>query len=297
MAKQILILGAKGMLGQAIVREFSDDKKYQVIAWDREDLDITDGHKTVKTIRGLKPDIIINVAAYTDVDKAESNKDLAMRVNGEVVGILASASSKIGAFFIHISTDYVFQGDKKDGYKEDDIPRDPLNVYGKSKLLGEKLLLEAAEQGLDYYLIRTSWLFGHAPRGVHDKSSGKNFVDTMLKLAEEKNELEIVNDQYGKPTYAKDLAKMIKYMIKSKMDSGVYHFTNEPRQTWCSFTKLIFEIKKEISPKFKIPKIISIKTEQFLRPAKRPKYSVLLNTKLPKGKNIKDALREYLEKE
>ena len=291
---RILILGAKGMLGQAIVREFSNDKKYKIIAWDKEDLDITNGYKAVRAIKAIKANIVINAAAYTDVDGAESNKEMAMRVNSDAVGILASASNKIGAFFIHISTDYVFKGDKKDGYKENDIPKKPLNVYGESKLLGEKLLLEAAKQGLDYYLIRTSWLFGPAPRGMQGKSSGKNFVDTMLNLAEKSNQLQVVNDQYGKPTYAKDFAKMIKYMIESKMDSDIYHFTNEPRQTWYDFAKLIFKIKKEIDSGFKVPKIIPVKTEQFPRPARRPKYSVLLNTKLPKGRNIKDTLREYL---
>jgi len=284
---KILVLGAKGMLGQVIVQEFFSDKKYQVIAWDKEDLDITDSYKAIKAIKVIKPKIIINVAAYTDVDGAERDKDLAMKINGESVGILASASNKIGALFIHISTDYVFRGDRKEGYREDDIPENPLNVYGKSKLLGEKLLLKMAKEGLDYYLIRTSWLFGH---------KGKNFVDTMLKLAEKNSQLQIVNDQHGKPTYAKDLAKMIKYMLKSKVDSGIYHFTNEPCQTWYNFVKLIFKIKKEINPRFKIPKIVPVKTEQFPRPAKRPKYSILLNTKLPEGRNIKETLREYFKK-
>jgi len=294
---KILILGAKGMLGQVIVQEFSDDKKYQIVAWDKKDLDITNGHKAIKAISALKPNIIINTAAYTDVDGAESHKDLAIKVNGEAVKILASASNKIGAIFIHISTDYVFGQEKKKGYSENDVPQNPLNVYGKSKLLGEKLLLKEGKNGLRYYLIRTSWLFG---------KNGKNFIDTMLNLAEKNDILRVVNDQHGKPTYAKDLAKTIKYILKSKMDSGVYHFTNEPQQTWYSFAKLIFEIKKEINPKFppkadqpradKIPKIVPVKTEQFPRPAKRPEYSVLLNTKLPQGRNLKEALREYLGK-
>ncbi len=289
-----LVLGAKGMLGRAVIQEFSNDEKYQIVAWDKETLDITNGRKAIKAIKALKPDIVINAAAYTDVDGAESHKDLAMKVNSEAVGILASASNKIGAFFIHISTDYVFGGDKKDGYKENDIPRNPLNVYGKSKLLGEKLLLKEGENGLRYYLIRTSWLFGPAPRGM--QGDKKNFVDAMLNLAKKNDILQVVNNQYGKPTYAKDLAKTIKYIVESKVESGVYHFTNEPRQTWYGFARLIFEIKKDIHLKFRIPKIVPIKTKQFPRPAKRPKYSVLLNTKLPQGRNLKEALREYLGK-
>ncbi len=294
---KILVLGAKGMLGKAVVQELNNSKRYQVIAWDKEDLDITDSRKVVKAIKDIKPNIIINTAAYTDVDGAESHKDLTIKINGEAVGILASASNKISAFFIHISTDYVFGQEKKKGYSENNVPQNPLNVYGKSKLLGEKLLLKEGKNGLRYYLIRTSWLFG---------KNGKNFIDTILNLAEKNDILRVVNDQHGKPTYAKDLAKTIKYILKSKMDSGVYHFTNEPCQTWYDFAKLIFKIKKEINPKFppkadqpradKIPKIVPVKTEQFPRPAKRPEYSVLLNTKLPQGRNLKEALREYLGK-
>ncbi len=283
---KILVLGAKGMLGQVIVQEFFDDKKYKVIAWDKEDLDIMDGQKAIRAIRVVMPNIVINTAAYTDVDGAESNKETAMKINGRAVGFLAKASKEIGAIFIHISTDYVFRGNKKDGYKEDDVPQNSLNIYGKSKLLGEKLLLKEGKSGLEYYLIRTSWLFGH---------NGKNFVSTILELTKNQNELQVINDQCGKPTYVKDLSKMIKYMIESKVDSGIYHFTNELRQTWYGFAKLIFKLKKEITPKFEIPKIVPVKTKQFPRPAKRPKYSVLLNTKLPKGRDVEDALREYLK--
>jgi len=282
--RKTLILGSHGMLGQALFEVFNN-KKYETIAWDREDLDITDNRKVTQVITTIKPKIIINAAGYTDVDGAETDQELAMKVNAQAVGYLAKVSRLVDALFIHISTDYVFDGKNKKGYKETDFSDKSLNVYGESKRLGEEALIKEAENKLKYYLIRTSWLFG---------SGGKNFVKTMIGTAYQRKDLSVVDDQQGKPTYAKDLASTIKYIIESDLESGIYHFTNEPKLTWHKFAKIIFDIKKEIDPSFPVPKVFPVSSEEFPRPAKRPEYSVLLNTKLPKGRNIKTALRDYL---
>ena len=275
------------MLGQILVHIFSYDNQYQVVAWDKDNLDITKEKEVIEAIKDMKPDVVISAAAYTDVDGAETNKDIALKVNGKAVGYLSRASHQSGAFFIQISTDYVFGQEKKQGYKEEDIPQNPLNVYGESKLLGEKLLLQEAKKGLDYYLIRTSWLFG---------PGGKNFVQTMLDLAKTHSQLKIVNDQYGRPTYSYDLAQTIKNMIERQLPSGIYHFTNNPELNWYRFAQIIFAVKKELDPDFKIPGIIAVSSDKFPRPAHRPHFSVLLNTKLPQGRDIQEALKDYLQK-
>jgi len=270
---RILILGAKGMLGRDLVEEFKKD--YKVHAWGRKDLDITNKKIVQKKVLELKPDVVINVAAYTDVDGCKTNKDVCMEINGKAPGYIAQASKICNAVLVHYSTDYVFDGKKKEGYKEEDKPN-PISVYGKSKFLGERELIRNTNK---YYLIRSSWLYG---------KQGKNFVDTMLNLAKERDTIEVVNDQFGKPTYTKDLAKRTKEIIEEKRDFGIYHVINEDTTTWYDFTRKIFElagINIEVKPQT---------TEQFPRPAKRPKYSALINTKLPKMRSWQEALKEYL---
>lgn len=276
--KKILIIGAKGMLGNDLIKIFKDQN---LILWDKEEIDITNENLVNTKIVQLKPEIIINVAAYTDVDRCETNQDLAMKVNGYAIKYIAQVCKKIGAILIHISTDYVFHGDKKDGYKEDDIPQNPLNVYGKSKLLGEKLLLKIQPK---FYLIRTSWLYGHY---------GKNFVDTILKIAKEKIEkkeknIKVVNDQHGSPTYTLDLAKKIKEILELEKPFGIYHITNSENCTWYDFA---LEILKISNTKIKVE---PCSTKDFPRPALRPEYSILLNTKLSQMRSWKEALKEYL---
>lgn len=271
---KILILGSKGMLGCELMEVFND---FETFGWDKEEIDITSREQVNEKIEELKPSIVINAAAYTDVDGCETNKELAMKVNGEAVGYLASICKKIGAVFIHYSTDYVFAGDNPDGYKEGDIPRKPLNVYGQSKLLAEELLKKNTKM---YYLIRTSWLFGRF---------GKNFVETMLKLARNQNELKVVNDQHGKPTYALDLARRTRQLIENQSPCGIYHLTNEGVTTWYDFAKKIFKLA-QISKVKPIP----VTSDEFPRPAKRPQHSILLNTKLPPTRPWQEALHEYL---
>jgi dTDP-4-dehydrorhamnose reductase len=271
---KILIIGATGMLGTDLVKTF---KNHDVTAWGSKDIDITDFQEVDSKIKALKPEVVINAAAYTAVDDCEINRDLAMKVNGEGPGNLAKVCSAINAILVHYSTDYIFNGQKKDGYNEDYNEIAPLNVYGESKALGEKLIRENCKK---YYILRIAWLYG---------KNGKNFVDTMLKLGKEKPQLKVVNDQHGSPTYTADVAQRTKKILEAiKPNFGIYHATNSGNCTWYEFTKEIFRIKN-ISVK-----VAPCSTEEFPRPAKRPAYSILLNTKLPPMRSWQEALGEYL---
>lgn len=301
----VLILGSKGMLGQELMGVFSD---HNPCGWDKDKIDICDFAQTRKKIAQVRPELIINAAAYTDVDGAEENKKLAMKVNGKAVGNLAKIASDLGAILVHYSTDYVFSGGKEAGYQEDEpvsllgndnspesLPSNdkkllgnggPINIYGASKALGEKLLQENTEK---FYLIRTSWLFG---------PGGGNFAQTMLNLAEDKNELKVVSDQHGRPTYAPDLAQATRDLLESKKEFGIYHRTNEVEGdyiTWHDFACEIFEQYSKINSDFEKPEVRPVTSEEFPTPAQRPSWSVLLNTKLPPLRNYKEALKEYLQ--
>lgn len=271
---KILILGAKGLLGSDLASVFSKD---QVIAWDKEDLDISNASDVKEKISILNPEVIINAAAYTAVDACESCRDAAMDINGKGPKFIASVCKDIGGILVHISTDYVFSGSKREGYFENDEPA-PINIYGQSKVLGEKNIIEVNPK---FYLVRTSWLFG---------KNGKNFVYAMLNLSQEFNSLTVVNDRFGKPTYTKDLAERIKHLIENNFPFGIYHITNETKPggiSWYDFAQKIFEIKKI---NVNIKPIIS---EQFPRPALRPKYSALNNSKLEPMRNWQEALEEF----
>lgn len=273
---KIIIIGASGMLGQDLVKEFK--KNHQVVKWDRKEIDITKKGMVDKKISKLKPNAVINAAAFTDVDGCEEpkKKPICMKVNGYAPGYLAKTCSKLNIPLVHFSTDYIFNGRKKDGYKENYNKIDPINVYGQSKALGEK---QVKENTKDFYIIRTAWLYG---------KNGKNFVDTMLQLAKKNDILKIVNDQYGKPTFTVDLARRTRIILEQKKKPGVYHITNEGTTTWCSFAKEIFKLAKaniDIQP---------CDSNEFPRPAKRPTYSALINTKLPKMRKWQTALKDYL---
>jgi dTDP-4-dehydrorhamnose reductase len=277
--KKLLIIGHKGMLGSDLMEVFKASDNYSVTGWDRNEIDITDENQVMDKINSLNPDIVISSAAYTDVDGCETNEEIAMDVNGRAVGNLAKACKKNEVVMVHYSTDYIFKGVKKEGYAEDEADIEPLNVYGKSKALGEKELINNTDK---YYLIRTSWLYGH---------NGKNFVDTMLKLSEDNDSLKVVSDQHGKPTYAKDLAENTRKIIEGNYSFGTYHITNEDETTWYDFAREIFKqsgIEIEVDP---------CDTDEFPKPAKRPKYSSLINNKMPKIRSWKDALKEYLRSE
>jgi dTDP-4-dehydrorhamnose reductase len=270
-----LILGANGMLGHALAYVFKD---YKPVLWRRSDLDITSKTHVLGKITEAKPDLIINSAAFTDVDGAEENEDIATQINGDGVGYLVQASQQVGATLVHFSTDYVFDGTKKNGYTEHDKPN-PINAYGRSKLAGEDQILRLAQNdGLKFYIIRTSWLYGE---------HGKNFVDTMLGLAKKGEPIKVVNDQFGSPTYTVDLALAIKELIESKAEFGIYHRTNSGVTSWYEFAKEIFSVfgaKANLLP---------CTTEEYPRKATRPQYSILKSTKLQSMRPWQDALKEY----
>ncbi len=270
----ILIIGANGMLGQDLMQLLSGDLR----GVDIGESDITSVESVRRTLLTLKPSVVINAAAYTDVDGCETNRDLAMGVNGEGVGNLARVSGEIGARFVQVSTDYVFDGSKGSPYLEDD-PANPLRVYGESKLLGEKNARLAANS----LIVRTQWLYG-----VH----GKNFVETMLRLAAEKDELSVVDDQIGSPTWTVDLGLAIKALLE-KGCSGAYHAANAGYCSWNEFARAIFAeagLQVEVKP---------ITTRELNRPANRPLYSTLDCGKLARDTGFRpepwlDALRKYL---
>ncbi len=261
------------MLGQALAQEFGDEI---VAAWDKKELDITNKQEVADKIGQLKPEVIINAAAYTAVDDSEKNREVAFTVNAEAVGNIAAAAAVVDATVVHYSTDYVFAGDNPSGYREDDQPGPPVNVYGESKLAGEQALQQS---GTRFYLIRTAWLYG---------SGGKNFVDTMLRLGQEKPALRVIYDQYGSPTYTRDLAAATHVLLQN-YDPGIYHCTNSGTTTWHEFAMEIFKAARMPVTVQPIPSI------EYPVPAKRPAYSVLLNTKGPPLRDWREALKEYIK--
>lgn len=270
---KVLLLGANGMLGHDLAQTFADT---DLTAFDQADLDITDAGAVAAKVADLKPDFIINAAAYTAVDDAETNRDVAFAVNADGIKNVAAAAQAAGAKLVHYSTDYVFPGDNPDGYTEDSKPGPPVNIYGESKLAGEQAL---ADSGARYYLLRTAWLYGH---------HGKNFVDTMLKLATEREELSVVNDQHGSPTYTKDLAQATRTILDGDYPPGIYHTVNSGITTWFEFAKKIFELaSKDI-------KVSPVTSAEFPRPAKRPAYSILKNNRGPALRPWEEALADYL---
>jgi dTDP-4-dehydrorhamnose reductase len=267
-----LITGASGMLGQAVMETWSD---LDPIGFDLPDFDITSPPQIAKALDLYQPNVVVNCAAYTAVDKCEEDELMANRVNGTAVGFLAKACKLRDIRLIHISTDYVFDGQNESGYRED-ATLAPINAYGRSKAKGEHEIIANAHQ---YYLVRTSWLYG---------PGGKNFVATMLELAKSKPELKVVNDQHGKPTYARDLAVFLKQLVLTHAPTGIYHAVNEDETTWFDFTREIFRLANITTP------VTSCATSEFPRPAKRPTWSTLLNTKRPPMRPWTEALRDYL---
>ncbi len=267
------MLGSQGMLGHDLVTTLS--KEHTVTAWTRSDLDTTRESDVTEKITALHPDIIINATAYTNVDQAESEEAQATLVNGTAVGYLAHVAQMLDIPLVHYSTDYVFDGLQAEGYTEDDTTN-PINAYGRSKLAGEEAIVNT--NTLSYYIIRTSWLYGH---------HGKNFVETMLSLAEKGEPLKVVDDQIGSPTYTKDLAEATLAIINTSKPFGIYHITNSGYTSWYAFAKAIFDVYG------KTVDIQPCTTADFPRPAKRPAFSVLQSTKLEPLRSWEDALLAY----
>ena len=277
---KILITGANGMLAKAVREKFKNE---ELILTDVAELDITNLKKVEEFVGGCKPNIIINCAAYTAVDKAEEDLDLARKINADGPKNLAIAAKKVNSTLVHISTDYVFGGNLslEEIYKEDD-EKAPETVYGITKLEGENAIIANTEK---YYIFRTAWLYG----------DGNNFVRTMLKLGKEKESLNVVADQHGSPTYAVDLADIIAQALEKNIPYGIYHATNLGFTTWYDFTKEIFKVAN-ISCN-----VVPVTSEEFVRPAKRPKNSMMAKEKLlDAGVEIpswEDALERYLKEE
>lgn len=282
---KILILGAKGNLGQQLVEIFKEDN--DLIAWDKSEIDITDPGLIKKKIDDLKPAIIINAVAYNAVDQAETEEgfELAKKINATAVGYLAKEAMEVGATLVHYSTDYVFEGNNELGYKEDAEPN-PINRYGESKLMGEQEIIRLSGRGLKWYIIRTQKLFG--PKGESEVSK-PSFFDIMYKLGKEKTEVDVVDEEIGCFTYTPDLALETKKLLDSDNGYGIYHIANSKP---CSWYKAVKELYKITDIKIKVNRVTS---DKFPRPAKRPKYSTLINTKLKKLRPWQDALKEYLK--
>lgn len=283
--KKIIIFGAKGMLGQELVRVFSD-KNYEVKGIDKDNLDLIDVDALNHFFVQEKPDIVINAAAYNAVDLIEEDDeafDIAQKINVNVPGELARLCKKHDVLFVHYSSDYVFDGENKDGYDEDVMPH-PLSRYGYTKLKSEHIVQQNGDR---YYIIRLSRLFG---KPAMSEGAKKSFVDVMIWLATEggKTELDIVDEEVSCPTYAPDLALFTKNLIEDNPESGIYHGANDGACTWYEFATEIFTLKNiDIT-------LNAVNADTFPRPAKRPAYSELLNTKREKMRGWGEALGEYL---
>ena len=270
---RILITGATGQLGWQLQRSFADAG--EVIACDRNRLDLGDPEQIRNVVRAAKPDVILNAAAYTAVDRAESEPDLATAINAQGPGILAEEALRADALLVHYSTDYVFDGQKKDPWREDDQPR-PLNLYGSSKLEGEGAIRAA---GGKFLILRTSWVYG---------PTGKNFLLTMLRLGREKDSLSIVDDQIGAPTSTVELSGATRSIVdgirsgrygSSHEWAGLYHMTCSGSVSWCGFATAIFKSARSLMDG-KSPSVVPIPSSQYPTPARRPHYSVLSNERL-----------------
>jgi len=285
---KILVTGVNGQLGKELQQLTSSYPQFHFVLLSKEDMPIQQFELVRHFFATLKPAYCINCAAYTAVDKAESERELAFLINGEAVGVLASICKEHQARFIHVSTDYVFNGDATYPYTEN-FPTDPVNVYGASKLEGEK---QAIQLNPDSIIIRTSWVYS---------SYGNNFVKTMIRLMGEKDDVKVINDQLGSPTYAADLAAAILTIISNSELSfvnwkpGIYNFSNEGITTWYEFARAIKEITNSICD------VKPITTSEYPTPAKRPAYSVLDKTKIQNSfgiqlKDWKESLGYCIEK-
>lgn len=275
---RVLVTGANGQVGAEVARELAG--RAQVHALTRAELDLADPDRIVAVLREARPEVIVNAAAYTAVDRAETEEALAHAINAAAPGILGEEAKRLGAYVLHYSTDYVFDGTKEGAYLETDAVN-PLSAYGRTKLEGERRL---AASGCDHAVLRTEWVYG--PRG-------KNFMFTMLRLAAERPELRVVDDQHGAPTSSLQLAKLTRALLEGprgaiaarsierlREASGIYHASAAGRTTWCGFARAIFEARARQAPGFKVPNVVPIPASAYPTPAKRPANSMLCCDKL-----------------
>jgi dTDP-4-dehydrorhamnose reductase len=290
--RTILVTGVNGQVGFELARSLQGLGR--VVAVDRSVVDLSNPDQIRAVVRETRPDLIVNPAAYTAVDKAEAEFDLAMRINGVAPGILAEEAKKLGAALIHYSTDYVFNGEKQGAYVEDD-PTDPQNAYGRTKLAGEQAI---AATGVDHLVFRTSWVYG---------GRGKNFLLTMLRLGAERPELKVVADQFGAPTWSNTIATLTAHVVAQAFSaddraawwsahSGVYNLTAADSTSWHGFATSIFELAGLDTR----PNVLPIPASDYPTPATRPSNSRMSNEKLAqvfglRAPHWKDALRLCLE--
>ncbi|WP_346290822.1 dTDP-4-dehydrorhamnose reductase [Sphaerothrix gracilis] len=265
---KILLVGSHGQVGQEL--QLTLPSLGEVTAWNRSDIDLTQLNKIVPAVVAQKPNVIVNSAAYTAVDRAESEPELAQQVNAAAPQQLAQAAETCGAKLVHISTDYVFDGQQNRPYQTDDVTN-PLGVYGKSKRAGE-LAIHATTRR--YAIVRTAWVYG--ARGKN------NFVKTMLRLGAERDDLQVVCDQVGSPTWASDIAQTIAMLIPqlNQQTFGTYHYTSNGAVSWYDFAVAIFEEARVIGYPLQIKHVQPITSDQYPTLAKRPAYSVLAGEKL-----------------
>ena len=272
---RLMVTGANGQVGWELVRSLMPIG--EVVACDRMRCNLQRPERLAGIVEDIKPDVIVNAAAYTAVDKAEEEEDLAQTVNGAAVGALAEAARAAGALLVHYSTDYVFDGSKATPYVEDDPPC-PINAYGRSKLAGERAIGDSA---CEHLILRTSWVYA---------ARGQNFLRTMLRLASEREELNIVADQFGAPNWARNIADTTARVIVSanaeralgRKMSGVFHLTAAGATTWHGFAAAILQqaAKQGLLPAHRLPRLSAIPTEAYPRPAARPKNSRLAADRL-----------------
>lgn len=283
MANRILIIGSHGMLGQDLVRVFDADQSWEVFAYDRDQIDITQEESLRAKIEEVGPNAVINATGYNAVDKCESDEiefELAKKINGYGPGMLAKICKEKDIPLAHYVSDYVFDGEKGE-YAESDKPG-PISNYGRSKFLGEEEIQKNTDK---FYLIRTSKLFG---KPGNSPMSKKSFFDTMIALGKDNSVLKIVDEEKSCFTYTPDLAQETKKIIEEKIPFGIYHVVNEGACTWYEAACELFKMAKMDV------EVLPVGSSEFPRPAKRPKSSVLLNTKLKPLRNYTEALKEYL---
>ncbi|MDX6724116.1 MAG: dTDP-4-dehydrorhamnose reductase [Solirubrobacteraceae bacterium] len=274
---RLLVIGSAGMLGQAVFRH-ATRLGHDVVGLTRADLDITDSANVTRLVSAAEPQALVNCAAWTDVDGAEANESRARRVNGDGAGNLARAAASVGARMVHVSTDYVFDGSHTEPWVESDAVG-PLQAYGRTKLDGERQVAEATDE---HAIVRAAWLFG---------AGGSNFVETMLRLAGERDEVSVVTDQQGRPTWTGHLAPALVELAERRGDVGVFHAGGRGQCSWYEFALEILHSAESHS------RVIPTTTERFSRPARRPAYSVLGTERSP-GIVLppwQDALAAYLD--
>ena len=271
--KKVLVTGAKGMLGQDLC-PILEDNGYEVVETDVDNLDITNEEMVSEVLKRENPDIVVHCAAYTNVDKAENEQELAKKINVKGTENIASACKNINATMVLISTDYVFDGNKKTKYLPEDTPN-PINVYGQTKFEAEKVVQKICDK---YYIVRTSWLYGH---------HGKNFVETMINLAQNNQQIKVVNNQIGCPTWTVELSQALCDLLEEQPDYGTYHICGSGETSWYDFAKEIFKYTKinvNLSP---------CTDKEYKTVAKRPLYSVLENNGI--CENWKKSLKSYID--